>query len=327
MHILTGPEIEELASKGILFRSGFKKSHCETMFYSLTLGHRVQSVTKNEHEFRKLKEPLIIGPRETVNVEILEKFRFADEQGRPRYGGLIVSIARMLAGGIAHPATVVDPGFDRATYLTLVNLRSYPGPRMFPGRDKIAKMIIFAFETGEQIPPPWETTPAYELVSQDELPVFWASPAEPWQPARQTTRQDLERLIDWGTPYDHIAVALLEHSKAMDDFQAKMHSVEGAIAGLRETFAAQEKQLLVATTKLDKMAEDLARTQGEVAVWYQQRMEQAERQVDRRSAERQFQQSIWISAIIAVVSAIIGGLTAIYWNEILRVLRSILQLP
>ena len=325
MRILTGPEIEELASKGTLFHSGFRKSHCETMFYSLTLGRKVQSVTKNETRFRELTEPLIIGPREAVNVEILEKFKFVDEEGRPRYGGLIVSIARLLSGGIAHPATVVDPGFSRATYLTLINFRSYPGPRMFPGRDKIAKLIIFEYEPQEQMPPNWEPSAAYELVAQDELPVFWASPAEPWQPAQRVTKQDIERLIDFGTPYDQIAVALLEQTRLIDILNTKIDSLEATIKELKDLIAMLEKQLVVATTKQDKMSEDLAYTRGEVAAWHQKRIEDAERQIDRRLGQRQLRLSLWVSSTIALLAAIIGGLATLYWNQIVHLFQSIIR--
>lgn len=304
MRILTGDEISRLAREGILFRKNFRESHCETMFYSLTLGHMVQSITRNEPTFHRLDAPLVMGPREAINAEIFERFHFLDSAGAPRYGGLIVARARMLAAGISHPATAVDPGANRATYLTLINHRSFPGPRLYPGKDKIAKMIIFQYEDHEELPQHWIPTEAYDLADEDEMPVFWPSPAEPWEAATQVTADDLRRLrTDYGAPYDQIACALEASIRTEDRLSdeiahlsqtVKLHTVLSET--LKDSVAALE-------AKADKLNSDVSFVRGEASTWSMNRVSTAEKELEKRVTRGRFILEIVFGFVIAVVAA------------------------
>ncbi len=325
MHILTGVEIAGLAKKGLLFYRGFKEAHCETMFYSLTLGYKIQSVTKNETTFHEVKEQLVIGPQEVVNVEVLEHFNFSDEQGLPRYGGLIVASAGLLSVGIFHPSTVVDPGFNRKTYLTLANLRSYPGPRMIPCRDKIAKIMIFEYDPHELLPLGWEVTPSYQGVGQDELPIFYAPDAAPWQPAQQASPQELKKIIDLGIPYDQLAVALLDHDQKLNTLYSHTVFLETTFKELTEAVGEQKNQLFKVESKLDHITarmdylnNDINATREDLQTWRQTYIEEVNRKQDRKIERLRFQWNTWLNFIVAIVAAIIGILGTVLVAQWLR---------
>ena len=302
MRVLTGEEIAKLAEKGLLFSNGFKKAHCETMFYSLTLGRKIQSVTKNEKSFHEIKDEFIIEAQEVVNVEVLEQFDFNDEQGLPRYGGLIVAKAGLLSVGIFHPSTVVDPGFNRRTYLTLANLRSYPGPALIACHDKIAKIMIFEYSLQEVLPKKWEEPRHYQGIGPNELPTFYDRHAAPWQPAQQTSLEDLKKMINLGIPFDQIAVALIEHDQAMKELKSHASLSETAVKEIKESIKEQQNQLIRADLKfdhviprMDQLNNDMNNIKAELQTWRQTHLDHL-----------YFRWNIWISLGMATVGAILG---------------------
>lgn len=221
------------------------------MFYNLTLGYLVQSVSRREPEFAKITDPLVIGPGQVVNVELNERFNFNDGDGRPRYGGLIVSRARLLAAGISHPPTVVDPGSTRATYLTMINHTNFLGPRMDPGRFKIAKMVIFAYEDSEELPEPWQPTEPYELVSEEEMPRFWPPQIEPWRPVRRIDEHDLESLREgYGPPFDIVSVAL-------SNLEQRLEGLRTEVTDTRRVFDTAYRGIEYQQRRLDDMQREL----------------------------------------------------------------------
>jgi hypothetical protein len=314
VRILTGKEIHQLAESGQIFRANFNHHHCETMFYSLTLGRQVQSVTKRDQTFRELDGPLVLSPGEVMNVEIHERFNFNDAEGRPRYGGLIVSRARLLAGGISHPPTAVDPGATRATYLTLINHTNFPGPRMFPGTEKIAKMIVFEFGL-ENIPDAWELTPPYALVSEEEMPQFWPLSPEPWSPAITI---DLATLADLrhshGPPFDILASSTLEIVERLDAVATKLDGVVAVAQRNDEAIESINGRLSSLDMRVGVAMQDVAFTKGEVQSWLDARLQAAEQVAVAKTERTRFNINLWVLVIVTLFSAIVGAALALWWR-------------
>lgn len=313
MRILTGNEIRRLAEQGEIFRANFNSKNCETAFYSLTLGQKVQSVTRREPHFRELREPLILGPGEVMNVEIHERFNFNDSTGQARYAGLIVSRARLLAGGISHPPTAVDPGATRATYLTLINHTSFPGPRMFPGSDKIAKMLIFAYSGEEEIPESWEPTAPYSMVGPEEMPQFWPLSPEPWTPATSFDVSDIAALRErFGAPFDIIALGISHVYEATVVNRTSESALRTTQTEIQQTLTEFRDRLRTLDGRIDKLSEDVAFSKGEVSTWLRTRLEDAERRVDRKEGDKQFRLNLWAAIFISLLSAVVGVLLALW---------------
>lgn len=291
MRVLTGKEIAARAAKGEIFRANFVPSHCDTMFYSLTLGYLAQSVSRRQVEFARMGSGVVIGPGEVVNVELHERLNLRDEDGHPRYGGLIVAQARLLAAGISHPATVADPGSTRATYLTLINHTNFPGPRLLPGRSKIAKMIVFMYEEGEDLPDAWAPTEPYVEVGEDEMPHLWAPRTEAWLPARELQPHDLDDLREnYGPPYDIIAAALRELGSRQDVLS-------------REVSLGRE-QVDVAVRQADYLGQRLQDARD--------KLERVERETEQVNRARQWRLGIVAALAIALLSTTLGALLAIW---------------
>jgi hypothetical protein len=316
VRILTGKEIHQLAGSGQIFRANFNQYNCETMFYSLTLGRQVQSVTKRDQSFRELDGPLVLSPGEVMNVEIHERFNFNDSEGRPRFGGLIVSRARLLAGGISHPPTAVDPGATRATYLTLINHTNFPGPRMFPGTEKIAKIIVFDFGL-EKLPDAWEPTPPYALVNEEQMPQFWPLSPEPWSPA---TTIDLAVVSDLrhshGPPFDILASSILDIVERLDAVATKLDGVAAVAQKNDEANELINSRLGSLDTSVGLAMRDVAFTKGEVQSWLEARLQAAEQSAVASTERNRFHVSLWVSVIVALLCAATGAALTLWWGHI-----------
>nr|MDT0658497.1 hypothetical protein [Micromonospora sp. DSM 115978] len=313
VRILRAREISALAAQGILIRDQFRPKHCEGVTYSLTLGSRVQSITRTERSYRKIDGALVLEPRESVNVEINEKFNFLDGKGRPAYCGLVIAGAKLLAGGVSHPATFIDPGFQHTTTLTLVNLRNHPSRSFRPGSDYIAKLIVFSLTTAE-IPEGWEATSAYRQSGPDDLPVLWSDShlLASWTP-RGADPAALSAVPQLGPPYDLLASHLLEQRDLLVDDTGQQRSVRDVN---REIITLNRELTHVTDTTsrqlalLDRAQKDLAaRVAGQDSELANMRRASQEESL-RRQRERTDASRYRGNLIIAVVSAIVGALVS-----------------
>jgi deoxycytidine triphosphate deaminase len=319
MRILRGEEIRELGAQGLLIRDRFRAGNCEGVSYNLTLGPRYQSITKTEQGYRQISGALTLEPSEAVNVEINEKFNFVDARGRPRYFGVVIANARLLAGGVSHPATMIDPGFRHTTTLTLLNLRNFPSRPFRPGADKIAKLIII--ELGlEELPSGWEETPAYMQSGPDDLPVLWSDfhMMPTWQPTNEAVLNALRAVGPrYGPPFDILQSHLLEHRKGLYSEDGSLLSLAGITKTVREDAASFSKT----ADFLSHRIEALERAQGELStrisaaaadvaeVQHAQLAEKSQVRQEHRDTRR-----YWINVIVAIVAAVIGAAVTLLFS-------------
>ena len=319
MRIIRGEEIRELGAQGLLIRDRFRADNCEGVSYSLTLGPRYQSISKTEQAYRKISGTLTLEPSEAVNVEINEKFNFVDAEGRPRYFGIIVANARLLAGGVSHPATMIDPGFRHTTTLTLLNLRNFPSRPFRPGSDKIAKLIVI--ELGlEELPSGWEETPAYMQSGPDDLPVLWSDfhMMPTWQPMHEASLEALREVGQrYGPPFDVLQSHILEHRKGIYAKDGSLLSIAEVVKSVRDDAASFSKT----TDFLSHRIDALERAQSELSaristaaadVAEVQRAQLADESQVRQ--ERRDTRRYWLSVTVAVIAAIIGAAVTVLFS-------------
>jgi deoxycytidine triphosphate deaminase len=320
MRILRGEDIRELGTRGIIIRERFRPGNCEGITYNLTLGSRVQSISKTEQGYKKIEGALVLDPSESVNVEINEKFKFADMEGRPRYFGLILASARLLAGGVSHPATVIDPGFSHTTTLTLINLRNFPSRSFRPGSDPIAKLIVVELDPDE-VPSGWEETPAYMQSGPDDLPVLWSDfhlmPA--WRPVLAPSLNLLEDLGEsYGPPFDVIGSHLLEQRRLMYEDDGSPISSAALRRALREQDVSLTRAFAFASQRIDALerfqreldSRSNIALSGITELQESRISEKARLQEDHRDSRR-----YWITIIIALVAAVLGAAVSILFSH------------
>jgi hypothetical protein len=316
MRVVHAEELRSLCKQGLIIRDQFRPGNCEGITYSLTLGSRVQSISRTEPRYRQIEGTLVLAPGEAVNVEINEKFNFADENGVPRYFGIILAGARLLAGGVLHPATLIDPGFRHTTTLTLINLRNFPSRAFRPGSDTIAKLIVVEFAKDE-IPPGWEETPAYRQSGPDDLPVLWADfhMMPEWSPTRGATVSALEQVYEsFGPPFDVLAAHIFEHRRLLSDREGGGILLSNVLGALREEDSRIERMLDFLTRRVEAIERDQTEIDVKAGTALSglgelkdERLAERDRSLRDRAEGRRY----WITTVVAVLAAIVGAVVTI----------------
>lgn len=320
MRVVNAEELKSLNKRGLIIRDQFRPGNCEGISYSLTLGPRVQSISRTEQTYRHIEGALVLAPGEAVNVEINEKFNFTDEDGAPRYFGIILAGARLLAGGVLHPATFIDPGFRHTTTLTLINLRNFPSRSFRPGSDTIAKLIVVEFASNE-MPLGWEETPAYRQSGPDELPVLWADfhMMPIWSPTRGATISGLEEVYEsCGPPFDVLAAHMLEQRKLLADREGRGIVLSDALRSLRDEDSRIEGLIDFVMRRVEVIERGQVEVEAKAAtalsgVGDLKTTQLAEH--DRSIRERLEGRRYWITIIVAVLAAILGAVVTIVLNH------------
>jgi deoxycytidine triphosphate deaminase len=322
MRVLRGEEISQLGEQGLLIRENFRAAYCEGVSYSLTLGSRFQSISKStarDRNYQTIDGLLTLDPSEAVNVEINEKFNFVDRDGNPRYFGIILANARLLAGGVSHPATMMDPGFRGTTTLTLVNLRNFPSRSFRPGSDKIAKLIVV--EVGaDEFPRAWEETPAYLQSGPNEPPVLWGEfhMNAPWQPSQQANVNDLRSLgAVHGPPFDVIESHLLEQRKMLHAEDGSPLHLTTVVNKVREDAESVSRSIAFITHRV----ETLERAQGDLTAKVSAASsglselqnasltEKTQLRQEKRETRR-----YWVNITVAIIAAVIGAVVTVLFS-------------
>jgi deoxycytidine triphosphate deaminase len=316
MRILRGEDIKRLGAEGIIIREKFRSANCEGVSYNLTLGNRVQSISRTEQGYRAIQGALVLGPSESVNVEINEKFNFADKEGRPRYFGLILASARLLAGGVSHPATIIDPGARHATTLTLVNLRNFPSRSFRPGSDSIAKLVVIDLGL-EELPVAWDATPAYAQAGAEELPVLWSDfhLMPKWAPILRPEAAELEGLAStYGPPFDILASYISQYLDQLVDDAGRPISVRELVRSFNYGNDRQDELRDLLARRIEALERDQATVDARVsgvakslAELYEARLaDRAKASEERRESRRYF-----VATLVAIGAAILGAVATV----------------
>lgn len=313
MRIVSAHEIGELAQRGLIIREHFRPQNCDGLFYLLTLGRNVQSISKGKARYETIDGLLELGPFESMNVEINERLCFKDAEGAPVYWGLILAGARLLASGVSHPATAVDPGFDGTTTLTLQNLRNFPSQSFRPGQDRIAKLLVVELEPSE-VPDGWEPTPAYLDSGRDAPPTTWGDVHlfPRWLPQTAAHQSQLEELYELGPPFDVVAAHIAEQRSLLSIGEGEGLSLPGQVAALTTNAASLRASLDDAQVQASRMSSDIAEIQQDVDSLKAFRSQE----IERRGAALDQQRLSWIETrrnrvivIVTIVTALAGAIT------------------
>lgn len=316
MRIVQADEIEYLSKQGLIIRDQFRSGNCEGIGYGLTLGPRVQSISRTEEAYRRIEGVLVLAPSEAVNVEVNEKFNLVDRDGVPRYFGLVVSGARLLAGGVAHPATYIDAGFRRTASLTLINLRNFPSRAFRPGSDIIAKLIVIELSQDE-IPPDWEETPAYRQSGPDDLPVLWPDfHLMPGRPVSQNMDTSvLQEIAEYsGYPFDVLAMNVLTHQRLLHRRDGEEINLEDSFSLLRGAESSINRTVEFLMRRVDAVEREYAKVEGKAvsALSIVEDLKEARfADRDRRTRDKMEGRRFWVTTIVAVLSAVIGAILTI----------------
>jgi hypothetical protein len=289
----------------------------------------MQSITSGEATYRPIDGTLVLGPREAVNVEINEKFRFTDENGRPVYCGLIIAGARLLAGGVSHPTTAIDPGFSHTTTLTLENLRNFPSRAFRPGADRIAKLLVLKLDQDEMPTDGWEETPAYLQSGPEEPPALWADfhMLPGWTPVLDATINQLDDLRRHGPPFDVLAAHLREHRKQLFGDDGVKRTIASAVnrVGKRADTATEAIQITNRIVEVIKEAQDdlgqrlggIADTVADIQKW--RHAEQERHGAELEAARRGMIDSRrhWVIVLVTFAAAVLGSVLSIWLTLIL----------
>jgi hypothetical protein len=185
---------------------------------------------------------------------------------------------------------------------------------MFPGTEKIAKMIVFEFGL-ENIPDAWELTPPYALVNEEQMPQFWPLSPEPWSPA---TTIDLKVVSDLrhshGPPFDILSSSILDIVARLDAVGTKLDGVAAVAQKNDEAIELINGRLGSLDTRVGLAMQDVAFTKGEVQSWLDARLQAAEQLAIASTERTRFNVSLWVSVIVALLSAAVGAALALWWG-------------
>ncbi|MDX6683171.1 MAG: hypothetical protein QOG94_3210 [Solirubrobacteraceae bacterium] len=311
MRIVNAAEIEELAGKGLVIRANFRRQNCDGLFYHLTLGSHVQSVSAGEATYREVDGLLRLGPGEVVNVEINEKFCLADAKGAPIYWGLIIAGARLLAGGVSHPATAIDPGFQHTTTLTLENLRNFPSQPFRVGQERIAKLLVLELARNE-LPEAWEETPAYSQSGPEEPPSVWPDVHlyPTWRPGATTTSKQLDELPELGPPFDVITAHLAEHrrllSAGLDDQPSLPARVSELVSDATSVRTAME-EVRAEAGRMTRQVAEIEEDVKELESAFKDAEAKYRRESDARQSSLRESRRYWVLLLVTIATALGGG--------------------
>ncbi len=114
--ILVDDDIRRLGQAGQLIVDNFSKDQIRQTCYNLRVGTSAFSWSRRESIEIKPEVPLVIKPRETINVNTLEKIIL------PSFvAARIYSRVGLVSGGMSHTSAYADPGFEGCLRISIVN--------------------------------------------------------------------------------------------------------------------------------------------------------------------------------------------------------------